>query len=469
MKNTCNAWGNRILSYKGKVTVFNVLVASLLQYVVTNSLTPEVKKVACDFLWSGKRSKIAYDTVIQDTEHGGLRLTDMEARVRACLLSWAKRVILSPGSTADNLIRVFCGETNPVLIWAAKRDFSERLSQASPFYAQVLRNWHEYHNTLPKGELGIRKEIIWNNPRIPSMAENRSRPRWNRWIEAEIMTVGQLCHPNENRLRGQQEIEEAFSIKPTFLEALAIRNSIPMQWRWALSKDFEGSSDFTYALEINDQEFDLMNSTPKSWYGAIVAGKRREIKRQLSWVRELSRPGLPVEVDWEGTFTLPFKVTRETKLQSFHYRIANRIITCNKYLCDICMRENDNCEACGETDSICHFFVSCPPVRAFWGKLNTWCEEQLGFPISFLTEKEVVLGLTENNGNPSRFRMVNWLILTAKYYIHRQKLFHNSEISLVPYLAEMRNRLRIERLACLWEGKPHKFRLWDRAFSILNP
>lgn len=69
MKNTCQSWANRTLSYKGKGTVLNVLVISLLQYVITNTITPkrvfpEVKKIACDFLWAGKRNKIAYNTVI---------------------------------------------------------------------------------------------------------------------------------------------------------------------------------------------------------------------------------------------------------------------------------------------------------------------------------------------------------------------------------------------------------------------
>lgn len=429
MKDTCKAWSNRTLSYKGKVTVFNVLVVSLLQYVVTNSQTPkrvlaEVKKIACDYFWSGKRSRIAYDTIIQDTRHGGLRLMDLEARVKVCLLSWVKRIVLSPGSTADNIIRVFCGEVNPTLIWAAKRDFSGSLSQVSPFYAQVLKVWQEHHNTPPKGEPGFRKEIIWNNPRIPSFSASRSRSRWDRWIEADIMTVGQLCHPSENRLLGQQEIEDAYSIKPTFLEALAIRNSIPVQWRRALTRNFEGSSSVTYALEINDQEFDLLNSTPKAWYGAVIAGKKRLIKRQLSWVNELSRPNSPVEVDWAATYALPFKISRETKLQSFHYRIVHRIITCNKYLHDIRLRDNDKCETCGETDSISHFFVSCPAVETFWEKLSLWCEEQLGLGLSFLTEKEMVLGMTDENGNPRTFKVINWLLLTAKFFLHRQKLFH---------------------------------------------
>lgn len=152
MRATCQAWCNRILSYKGKVTVFNALVISLLQYMAANTRIPprvfvEVKKLACDFIWVGKRSKITYSTIIQGTEEGGLRLMDLQAMAQANLISWAKRIILSLESTAGNLIKVYCGVANPILIWTAKRDFSNCLSKVFPFYTSVIQAWHKFHNT----------------------------------------------------------------------------------------------------------------------------------------------------------------------------------------------------------------------------------------------------------------------------------------------------------------------------------
>lgn len=40
MRKTCLAWNNGSLSLKGKVTVFNALIGSLIQYVSMNSVTP---------------------------------------------------------------------------------------------------------------------------------------------------------------------------------------------------------------------------------------------------------------------------------------------------------------------------------------------------------------------------------------------------------------------------------------------
>lgn len=271
MKCTCQAWCNRTLSYKGKITVINVLTVSLLQYIITATpkrVFPEVKKLACDSLWGGKRSKIAYNTIIQETQYSGLRLMDLEARVGVCMLSWARRVILSPESLGANLIKVFCWEANPVLVGAAKRDFSTCLSQTSTFYAKVLQVWHSLHNTAPIREEEIRKEIV--NPRIPALSEHRSRSRWIRWIDAETLTVENLCHPKEDRLMGQEAIHLTYSIEPTFLGALTMRNSIPIAWKRALSKDFKGNDTISYTMDINGEKFDILNSSPKSWYKATI-------------------------------------------------------------------------------------------------------------------------------------------------------------------------------------------------------
>lgn len=374
MKNTCKSWNNGTLSLKGKVVVFNALIISLLQYLISNTHTPrrvipETKKIACEFIWSGKRSKIAYNSLIQSVSDGGLKLMDIEARITASLLSWARRIILSPESTANNIIRMYCGESNTVLAWAAKHNFSGYLAQVSPFYIEVIRVWLRFHSALPAGEEGIRKEMIWNNPMIPSLSEHHSRPRWTRWIDAGISTVGQLCHQTEARLMGQLELDDTYQIRPTFLEALAIRNYI--LWK-SLTANFKGNNAISYELNINGQVFNIKDSNAKNWYQAIILGKRQVIKRQCSWAEEIKQLGDTSQIDWGPTYRLPYNVTRESKLQAFQYRIVHRLVTCNRYLRTIQLHATGLCDRCGEEDTICHFFVLRPPVNAFWGKLSQW-------------------------------------------------------------------------------------------------
>lgn len=82
----CSSWSNRNLSLKGKVTVINSLLISLLQYQCASTYVPsrvfkEYKNIATQFLWSGKKPKIAYNNLIQDIPSGGLKLADLQTRV----------------------------------------------------------------------------------------------------------------------------------------------------------------------------------------------------------------------------------------------------------------------------------------------------------------------------------------------------------------------------------------------------
>lgn len=90
----CLSWSNRNLSLKGKITVINSLI-SILQYQCASSAVParvfqEYKHIATEFLWAGKKPKIAYNNIIQNIPSGGLKLADLQTRVYANHISWIK-------------------------------------------------------------------------------------------------------------------------------------------------------------------------------------------------------------------------------------------------------------------------------------------------------------------------------------------------------------------------------------------
>ena len=61
------------------------------------------------------------------------------------------------------------------------------------------------------------------------------------------------------------------------------------------------------------------------------------------------------EEEWTDVFLRPYICLRETKLQSFQYKIIHRIINCNKKLFDMRIENSPLCTYCDQTDDI----VSC--------------------------------------------------------------------------------------------------------------
>lgn len=337
----------------------------------------------------------------------------------------------------------------------------------SQFYNEMLKTWARVHIFPPRDEEEVRSEVIWDNTFTSSPRQTLSSRRWNRWITAGITTVNDICHTSENRLLGQNEIATKFGIRVNFLEALSIRNSIPHSWRSKLSKDYTEQATLKYTMVINQKTLDILQSGPKGWYTELIKTQKTPIKRQESWETELSSGEGDLSLNWPGIYTRPYKTTRETKLQSFAFKIAHRLTPCNKYLNTIRTKNDPACEICKEVDSLKHFFIKCPPTEDFWNKLSGWCEQHLDFSLSTLTEAEKLFGVEQNQQNRN-MRVHNWLILKAKYYIQKRKLFFKGDLSLIGFLAEVRSSLSTERMACNLENRPRKFRPWWKLYVTLG-
>lgn len=467
MRKTCMTWSNRSLSLKGKITVFNTLTGSQIQYVCMNTVTPqkvltEIRKIATLFLWNEKKSKIAYHSVIQDIPNGGLKLMDLPSRVRANHIGWIKRILRNPDCSSAEMLRNILGMENIDLALSFKRPTLTTNEQAAPFYRAILETWLDARDFEPLGEADIRAEVIWQNHHVSSPQHMLKHNLWKRWIEAGITMVQHICHDSENRILGHEEIQEKFHIRCNFLEALSLRNSIPFSWKRQLSANFKEEVSLNHIFYINQKRFDLWSSNPRQWYSEWIGKLGQPFSRASKWEEEIA-PTTPL--DWPAIHSAPYRATRETKMQSFAYKIAYRLIPCNRYLFQVRLKQSDLCEYCGETDNLSHFFLKCEQVKSFWDSLSQWSERYLDFSLSNLNEVERLFGIIGSRRNP---RITNWLVLQAKFFIQKRRLFFQGNLPLIAFLREIRSALHIEKKACFAENKIRKFCPWQHLYDVLG-
>ncbi len=98
LRNILNNWKCRKWSLKGKIMVINNLALPPLLYVASVLHIPdivfkEVKAIISYFIWDGKLSRIAYEVLIQSVGNGGLKLMDIETKVRSLKAVWIKRFL----------------------------------------------------------------------------------------------------------------------------------------------------------------------------------------------------------------------------------------------------------------------------------------------------------------------------------------------------------------------------------------
>lgn len=165
-------------------------------------------------------------------------------------------------------------------------------------------------------------------------------------------------------------------------------------------------------------------------------------------------------------FASPSKSFEETKWQAFSYKLPYRIIPCRHYLHIIHVSDSPLCQHCQEDDTILHFIIKSPKVKEFWRKLFHWCEQHVGLTLTNISELEMLFGFTER---AAQIWLKNWILLNARFFIQKRNLFHNSDMSLLAFLADMRMSLTTEKLACRLEGKIGKFQCFSALYSALCP
>ena len=136
------------------------------------------------------------------------------------------------------------------------------------------------------------------------------------------------------------------------------------------------------------------------------------------------------EEEWADIFTRTFKVVRETKLQSFQFKLIHRIISCNK--------KNIRHENKSITSMLILWWdwwyqpllFHCSNVRHLWYLFfqmwNGIEYHRVTFP-NYPDVYDIFFGVKNMNDG---HEVLNFCILHIKYYIYKQRLFHDKTLSI---------------------------------------
>lgn len=167
---------------------------------------------------------------------------------------------------------------------------------------------------------------------------------------------------------------------------------------------------------------------------------------------------------WADIYKAPYQAAQDTKLQAFHFSVVHRFLPCNKFLRNICIRRDDNCDFCQQSDTIEHFLFLCPLVKKFWSDLTEWLDREADIQLHLLL-KAYLFGIPTTM---PQAKVINFLLLFIKFYIYRQKLFHQGSLDVIHLLRELRLRLQEEKYLTTLEGRASAFAKWQRLYNVLG-
>lgn len=256
----------------------------------------------------------------------------------------------------------------------------------------------------------------------------------------------------------QEDLERNFKIKTNFLDINKLKRAIPKPWVNMLCGQGE-----VRAVQDTDQAgftFSTINSlTALGCYKILVKQKATPPVAKLKWEKEI----LIQEENWPKIYMLPYSTTRETKLQSFQFKLLHRIIPCKKWLFNIKISDSPLCVACGETDDLAHFFYLCPDIKAFWQSFQLWWQNNIGQRTVLQTE-DVLFGLYECVQNKYQ---LNYIILAAKWFIYGKKL-QEKKPCFYDFLPVLKLKIKVEKCVLLGQNKAHLFdKHWAKIYDSL--
>lgn len=388
--------------------------------------------------------------------------------MRVSLLQWVRRLIKRPESNTALFLKHLLRTNNLPDFFAHKLQHIPEGVRSNPVYSEMFILWNQYHAVQPADENEVRRELIWENRFITSGV---STLLWKSWEAKGISRINDICQQGEDRLCSHTEIRSKFDVRCFFLDALQLRLSIPWSWRQMLTSEWREpplpcSLSGIDILLPGEQPMDILAANSKAMYKAFILQPNT---RSTAFQRWSELDGAPLQItdidDWNEANLSVYRATRETKLQSLHFKILNRVLPCNRYLKLIRIKSSDDCDLCGQVDSIIHFLFECHTVQTFWLAICRWFDRVEHLALDTLSPKQFLFGLPRSAG---KAQTINFIVMTTKFFIFRQRLFHGGSLDITHWLREFKMKLLVERDVLYCEGKSNQFAKWRRILNALG-
>ncbi len=328
------------------------------------------------------------------------------------------------------------------------------------FYRDIHNIWMGNFRHEPLNVRDLLEQSLWLHRDITIKG---SSIYWGNWVKSGITKIGHIIDKKGN-FYSHTEIKQKYNISCNFINILTLKQSIPFKWRQTLNTTSKICHSVDNQVQVkcdkNYQQISKMKCKDLYWH---LLNKDMHIPAaKHKWSETFSLLAQSTDEIWSRIFNMPFEIIRETKLQSFQYKIIHRIIACNKWLENIKVKTDSICNFCNEQDTLDHFFLNCPNTKTFWNHWHNWWTFITDLNISHCEPLEecILLGFP---GEDDIIKSLNYCVLLAKHFIYTNKMSQNEDLDLYRYLIYLKQKLTLEHDICL---KNNETELFDKYLMI---
>ena len=442
MNTTLNIWISRNLSLLGKITIIKSLILPQISFMfaliyIPKSILEQIDKMLNNFLWNGKPAKIKKSTIIAPIEKGGLRMPDVNAIHLASKINWYQRLNDDTNSKWKNTMLYMLNINKDLL----HRPLNQKWYSVckTSFHKQLLESWQIIHNNPSYNVKTILNQHLTHN-RFITIDNKELKPENIRCINSQKLKIIDVYDINKT-IKSYENFRITNGANLNNLEYNSIVSAIPQNWKQTIKNstvdiiNLKNEECYIY-LENKTKPIILQKLTNKLMYQSIIHPSLKPATAIDTWINIF--PFMETQ-DWKNIYTLTRKLTTETYLHTFQYKIINRIINCRDRLHKWSPTDNNTCQYCDKIDTLEHHLYECRESKALLNKIEKWLHHTLEILHNF-TICETIFGIP--NRQEQHFYILNYIVLIYKLYINKAKT-NQEPISMINYLIELKCRIEI--------------------------
>ena len=438
---TCASWSKRDLSILGKITVLKTYGISQFVYLmqsigIDDDRLEEINRIFFRFLWKRNFSnqkaheRVKRKTMVRSKKDGGLDMIDIKKMQESIFLTWVERLISAGNEDWKSAPLFYFGPLGGLNVFRSTvgpGNFQGKDLIKSVFWRRALDVW--LTNSLRHDKSVLANGTHLQGPLFNSkFIMSNSNPLFLPYcIQKGICCIGDMIYNDTREIISFNQFENIYGRRgDTFLTYHVLYNSLRR-----MSDNFK----FSTMIESNKflfHEIEVGQIGRRGFYKIIMSENCHQHVEAL-WKRKY-------DIDLASAWILPFKVTKETKLQILQWKIFHNIYPTGILLEKMHIKPNSNCDTCNTLDTLEHFFFECLQIRCLWHEVELMIAAATGKTFK-LDAKLVLFGFNSSSFISIKvLNFINHIILVGKMCISKLK-YGKKHGSIIP-LFEFERQLR---------------------------
>ena len=232
--------------------------------------------------------------------------------------------------------------------------------------------------------------------------------------DKEINDIGRLFDTIA-AMKPWAEFKREFSVsKNSYFYWMQSNNAIPKAWKENFYKGGENFHDLTFSRHHikNYQISSLSKCNSEELYSLQVSLNDSKTTSQIYFEKLQNK-----EIEWKCIYPIPCRVTIDTNLHIFQYKMLNNVLCLNKKVFKFKIVSSPLCSFCNlEDETSMYLFYSCNQTKSLWSKFQELLNSKILLPQNM--PQSAFFGFPDNKEN---FEIINHLRHIFNFYLFKSR------------------------------------------------